>query len=739
MIILNHYYWLLILLALIFYRIISLKERLILIITCCIAVLVSVGCFNEQQKIRSTTVKQQCEITNRTYLVLPDQVTSNDYFISARATDIKTGERIILVYFAKNYREVQKISKTRELVRWTISGNKHPLEPATNFNQFDSQRYYWQFHIYNQVKCKQLRIENDYQPGLTQRCHILRAKLSTYFSHFPHPLASYCQQLILGMKNDQSAEMLENVKRLGLLHLFCISGVHVVLIIDCLRKGLIRVRFNREDIEWFLIVSLPVYLIIGGGSISLIRAVIMAEMSLIQRVTGLSSLDGWAMSLLGGLLFDPWLLLTLGGQLSYLLSFALQVIPDNIRSYRQSLLLNLVSLPSVLAFVYEIHLLTFICSFLIIPFFSEIIFPAVIISALLFKWLPLFPVLVNSLLREFEWLLGELSSWPGLIRFGKPSVIIIWLLFIVTLLIIDHYRLRTLLFLAGLYAIAFITVHVPLYGEVSFVDIGQGDSVIIRYPFSNRVELIDTGGKLSFGKRLTRAKRDYATKTSINYLKSCGVSKIDTIYLSHHDLDHIGYLTSILQNFRVKRIVVPKGMEKQYSLMKLIPVDYQQAPQILPVVAGNKLSCSKLHVLHPFDRGRGRNEDSMVLVGAFGQLKFMFMGDLDRQGERNVIQRSPDLRVDVLKLGHHGSRTSSDPEFIRQLLPRIGIISAGRQNRYGHPNQETIITLGKNNVKSISTQKYGMIRYRYYGNNYHWQTKLKGDEYGWMLPRLNNK
>ena len=173
--------------------------------------------------------------------------------------------------------------------------------------------------------------------------------------------------------------------------------------------------------------------------------------------------------------------------------------------------------------------------------------------------------------------------------------------------------------------------------------------------------------------------------------------------------------------------------------MKLIPVDYQQAPQILPVVAGNKLSCSKLHVLHPFDRGRGRNEDSMVLVGAFGQLKFMFMGDLDRQGERNVIQRSPDLRVDVLKLGHHGSRTSSDPEFIRQLLPRIGIISAGRQNRYGHPNQETIITLGKNNVKSISTQKYGMIRYRYYGNNYHWQTKLKGDEYGWMLPRLNNK
>ena len=149
-------------------------------------------------------------------MVLPDQVTINDSFISARATDVQTGERVILAYFAKNYQEVQKISKTSSVMRWTVSGNKCPLEPATNFNQFDSQRYYWQFHIYNQVKCKQLRVVNNYQSGLIQRCHVLRAKLYTYFSYFPHPLASYCQQLILGMKNDQSAEMMENVKRLGL-------------------------------------------------------------------------------------------------------------------------------------------------------------------------------------------------------------------------------------------------------------------------------------------------------------------------------------------------------------------------------------------------------------------------------------------------------------------------------------------------------------------------------------------
>lgn len=739
MIILNHYYGLLIIFGLILYRIVSLGEGKVLIATCCAVILAATVCVNEQQRIQSVTVNRQHKVTNHSYLISPDQLTNNANLIRARATDIQTGERVLLVYFIKNDREAQKLSKVSTLMRWTVSGNKQPIEPATNFNQFDSQHYYWQFHIYNQIKCDRLKVENSSQAGLIQKCHILRAQLYAYFSRFPHPLAGYCQQLILGMKNEQSAELMENVKRLGLLHLFCISGMHVVLITDCLRKGLVRVRLNSEDIEWLLIVSLPFYLVIGGGSVSLVRAVIMAEMGLIRRVTGLSSLDGWAISLIGGLMVDPWLLLTLGGQLSYLLSFTLQVIPDTIHSYRRSLLLNLISLPSILAFVYEIHLLTFVCSFLIIPLFSGLIFPAVIISALLFNWLPLFSLLVNWLLKWFELLLGELSSWPGMISFGKPFPIIIWLLFIVTLLIIDHYQLKSLLLLGSMYIIAFMTIHIPLYGEVTFVDIGQGDSAIIRYPFSNRVELIDTGGKVLFGNRIVQTKNNYATRTSVNYLKSCGISKIDTIYLSHHDLDHIGYLTSFLQNFRVQRIAVPKGMEKQRSLIRLIPVDCQQVPQIVPVMVGNKFSSSKLYVLHPFGKGKGNNEDSMVLAGTFGKAKFMFMGDLDRQGERQVLHRNPNLQINVLKLGHHGSKTSSDPQFISRLNPQIGIISAGRQNRYGHPNQETLVTLKKNTVRAVSTQKYGMIRYRYFENNCYWQTKLKGDEYGWMLSRLSNR
>ncbi|MCD7083396.1 DNA internalization-related competence protein ComEC/Rec2 [Limosilactobacillus fastidiosus] len=686
-----------------------------------------------------TTVNQQSEVNGKAYTVLPDQVTIKANLINAQATDCQTGERVSLVYFPQSEREAQKICQCSNTMKWMISGDERPIEPATNFNQFYSQRYYHQFHIYNQVRCKQLQIEIEQEANFFQKCHILRACLYHYFESFPHPLAGYCQQLILGMKNTQTAELMKNVKRLGLLHLFCISGMHVVLLTDCLRKVLIRLHFNREDIEWLLMIVLPFYLIIGGGSVSLVRAIIMAEMGLLQRLTRLSSLDGWATSLLGGLIVDPWLLLTLGGQLSYLLSFALQVIPDNIHGFRQSLLLNLISLPSILAFVYEVHLLTFICSFLIIPVFSTFIFPAVIISALLFHYLPLFPLLINNILRGFEWLLGEISYWPGMISFGKPTTAVTWLLFFATLFLIDHYRVKPLLVLGGLYLLVFMGIHVPLSGEVTFVDIGQGDSAIIRYPVSNRVEMIDTGGKLRFGRQSVRSQSDYAMRTSVNYLKSCGISKIDTIYLSHHDVDHIGYLTTILQNFKVQKVVVPSGMERQRTLLKLVPTDSLQVPQIIPVKNDDVISKSKLYVLHPFNKGEGNNEDSMVLAGTFGQLSFMFMGDLDRHGEREIIRNYPELRVDILKLGHHGSKTSSDPRFIKQVAPQIGIISAGRQNRYGHPNQETLLTLHKNNIKAISTQQYGMIRYRYSKINGHWQTKLKGDEYRWMLPRLNNK
>ena len=147
---------------------------------------------------------------------------------------------------------------------------------------------------------------------------------------------------------------------------------------------------------------------------------------------------------------------------------------------------------------------------------------------------------------------------------------------------------------------------------------------------------------------------------------------------------------------------------------------------IKPLRAGSIPNKSPFEVLHPFHSGIGENGDSMVLTCWLGKKRWLFTGDLDRQGERDIIEQYPSLKVDVLKLGHHGSKTASDPKVLKQVSPKLGIISAGRDNRYGHPNEETLQTLKKQGIPYFNTQTDGMISYVFEGNHIgKWHTFLR--------------
>lgn len=219
---------------------------------------------------------------------------------------------------------------------WLINGQLKPIIPRTNENQFDNLTYNHHRRICNQVQINRVEQMVRQKRGIVGWCHTLRKRLSLYFETLPPPLSAYCQQLIIGSSNEDSAELMVSIKRLGLLHLFCISGMHIVLFTDLLRRLLVHLWWRKESIDLFLIIILPFYLLIGGGATSLIRATIMAELGLLHRYLNLDRLDGWALSLLIGLVIDPLLLLTLGGQLSYLLSFILQVLPESVRGFNNS-------------------------------------------------------------------------------------------------------------------------------------------------------------------------------------------------------------------------------------------------------------------------------------------------------------------------------------------------------------------------------------------------------------------
>ena len=714
-------------------------RRPTVILACCLSIVVAVGvCGSFKRQINRKTVVDRHPVT-QVVKVLPDDIKVQDGFVTAIGTDRQTKTREALAFSVQDPQLLEQFHHLNRPTNWQLTGMIQPVMPATNENEFDLRRYYQQRRVYNQVRLdRPLVVSGVARWGLRDRCHCWRWQLSNYFSKMPEPLAGYCQQLIIGQGSPANEQLMTDVKRLGVIHLFCISGMHVVLLITILRWLGVYLWLDREVVDGILILALPFYLIIAGGAPSLIRAVIMAEAGLLQDILKLDRLDSWAMSLLIGMAWEPAVLLSLGGQLSYLLSFLLQVMDRQITALRQCLFLSAASLPAILSYVFEFHWLSLVISYPMIPLFSFILFPLVLVSAGTYWLVPMVGELVNQFLLLFQRLVGLVAQLPGEVVFGKPPFWMATVLFLLTLWCISNYRnARRWSVLVLAYFACFLVIYLPLNGEVAFVDIGQGDCIIIREPLNRRVMMIDTGGKLNFGRRQPVRTRDTATRTSINYLKSQGIDHIDTIYLSHRDADHIGYLPTVLQNMRVKRVAVPAGMEKQPVLTRKVGTVNQ--PQIIPVTDQHPNIDPNLKILHPFAPGEAKNEDSMVLTGRFGGKQFVFTGDLDRAGERAVLEHYPGLHADVLKLGHHGSRTASDERFLDRLHPQWGIISAGRFNRYHHPNDEVVTSLRQRQIRILSTQQYGMIRYVYTRQHGLWQTTLKGEELKWTLPNcLNN-
>ncbi len=702
-----------------------------------LVVIVGIVCATSFANVWQKQTPAQSQAISQQYVLWPDHIRVQGDRVFADGWQVSSHQRSNLSFRVKSLAEKNDWQKRTTPVTVFVQGKQQPLLPATNQHQFDPQQYYYARKICSEVRADQVRVLREELPSSPLAyCHYWRAAAHQYFRHLPAPLSQYADQLIIGYQGEQAGWQ-ESVKRLGIVHLFCLSGMHVVLLTELLRRGLVACHFTRETIDNCLAIFLPAYLILGGGSASLVRAIVMAECRLLPARLKLPAIDGWAWSLIIGCWLDPLVLTQLGGQLSYLLSLLLHMLEQG--EFFKSLLLNLTTVPLIINKIFEFHLLSFIMSYLVSPIFSLLLFPGTIITVLLWPWWSQPAELFNGLLKATHGLLFSCSHLSGMVCFGKPPSWAVWLLLALSLLLLDQpTNRRHQCLLAGAYLVFFCQLHFPLHGEVIFADVGQGDSIIIKTPLNRRVVMIDTGGRLNFRRphwAQGPPSRAQAEKTTINYLKSVGVNRLDAVFLSHSDADHIGDLPAVLEKLDVKRIYVPAGMEKLAKFNRRIPP--HSAVKVLPVKSGDYCE-GILQVVHPDHRGQGKNGDSLTLFGRFGDRNFLFTGDLDLDGERKVIRKYPQLRVDILKLGHHGSRTASGQDFLLATKPTVGIISAGRFNRYGHPHNVTVRRLKRLGIRTMSTQQYGMIRYRYFGRNGRWSTTLRGDELKWMLPPYSN-
>lgn len=240
--------------------------------------------------------------------------------------------------------------------------------------------------------------------------------------------------------------------------------------------------------------------------------------------------------------------------------------------------------------------------------------------------------------------------------------------------------------------------------KVHFLDVGQGDSIFIELP-TNETILIDASIK-------------DASDKIIKYLKEENVSKIDYVFATHPHSDHIGGMSAVIKAFDIGQIYMPKAVTTTKTYENLLLTIKDKNLKIKTAKAGNTIIDTddlKLVVLAPNqDSYESLNNYSIVLKLTYKEKSFLFMGDAETLSEKEI---TGDVEADVLKVGHHGSRTSTSQAFLNKVNPSYAVISVGLNNDYKHPHQEVLDRLEKKNIKIYRTDQNGDIIFTTDGYN----------------------
>ncbi|MCF2132535.1 MBL fold metallo-hydrolase, partial [Strepomyces sp. STD 3.1] len=197
------------------------------------------------------------------------------------------------------------------------------------------------------------------------------------------------------------------------------------------------------------------------------------------------------------------------------------------------------------------------------------------------------------------------------------------------------------------------------------------------------------------------------------YLKSKGITSITKLIITHGDHDHGGSALELLDLVDVKELVLGKKELFSELEQELVRETMKRGTPLTLVGSGDvwKEGEHTFNVLAPFGMEEDTNEQSIVIYTVFGNQRWLFTGDLGEEGEQKLIETFPALEVDVLKVGHHGSKTSTSTFFLEEIQPSYGLVSAGENNRYNHPHHEVLERLEQNHVKIFRTDKQGALIY----------------------------
>lgn len=653
-------------------------------------------------------------------------------------------ERLMLRYKINTEQEKEKLG---QLLRIGLScpaeGNLRIPDKNRNENSFDYQRYLFRQGTHWIFNADSISFRDCQEVGNSIVISIrnLRLKGITYIrEHFPEESSGFVAALIFGDQTYIDEDDLANYQRLGLVHLLAISGLHVSFLTGVLFYLGIRVGITRERMMVAILIFLPVYMILSGASPSVVRSCLMAMLFFLlllfkKRISAGAAIGSVYMALL---FFQPNMLYDIGFQLSFAVTFSIIMSSSIFLRYPKktmqlfiiSSICQMAALPILLFHFFEVSFLGVFLNVLYVPLYSIILLPFSLITLFIHLLLPSLGQLLITILN-FTFILcnkvaDAASELPlASIAFGKPPFIMMALLVISLLglyLTWDESFEKSKIWCGILIVLLLLQYNLQRFSpfvEVQMIDVGQGDSILIILPFNRGNYLIDTGGQITFPIETWAKKRkkfNTADDIIIPLLKSKGIHQLDKLILTHPDADHMGSAGELIENFKVGEIVIGGWSEDHYRNLDFVSMARDKKMKMTVLKRGDHwvVDGAQFSVLSPYEKEDNKNDSSIVLHSEIGGLSWIFTGDMGEEGERELLSTFPQLQADILKVGHHGSKTSSSTLFLEQLQPKAALISVGKENRYGHPHGDVIGNLERNGIKVFRTDEDGSIIYKYY-------------------------
>ena len=664
-----------------------------------IYVLVNIYLINSKSIYTVNTKNIKGYVTN--YQIYKDKIT---IYLNAK-------EKILVNYYFKNDKDKINISYGDYIY---VVGKTSIPKGNTNFNLFNYKKYLKSKNINYIMNADNIDIKSKNKNIFYLIKNYISNKIEKYKTK------SYLKAFILGDKTQIDNNTFLLYQKIGVNHLFSISGMHVSFL--CLILFKLFKKINNKAKYIIIILFLIFYMFLVNFTISIIRSVLQFILFSINKLFNLNikniNLVLLIISLL--LIYNPFYIYDTSFLFSFSISFSLIFINKylkNINNYLLKLLIIstisfLVSFPILVNNFYEINILCIIYNILYIPFVTFLLFLLNVLT-LIFPFLDNINYLIINIFEYITYFLEKIK----ILRFpvSKMSTILVIIYYIFILIIM--YKIKNNINYKK-YIVPFILLivfiinnnQIVLTPNITYIDVSQGDCSLIR--INNKNILIDTGGNIK--------NKDYNITDSIilPYIKSIGVKKLDYLILTHGDFDHMGEAINLVNSFKVKKVIFncDKYNKLEKKLIKVL--DKKKIPYYSCIKELN-IDNNKLLFLNTKNYDN-ENDNSNVIYTKINNHIFLFMADAGIEKENDILKKYNLNDISVLKVGHHGSITSSSKKFINSINPKYSVISVGKNNIYGHPNKDVLENLKSSKI--YRTDKNGSIMFKIKNNRLYIKT-----------------